>query len=86
MRILLTGATGQIGWELHRTLAPLGEIVAPDRTQLDLSKPELIGETVDRVRPTIIVNAAAYTAVDRAESEPELAMTVNADAPRALAR
>jgi dTDP-4-dehydrorhamnose reductase len=86
MRILLTGATGQIGWELRRTLAPLGEIVAPGRSELDLSRPDSIGEIVHRLRPAIIVNAAAYTAVDRAESEPELAMTVNAEAPRALAR
>ncbi len=90
MRILLLGKTGQVGWELQRALAPLGELVAPDRhgsgLAADLARPEDLGALVDMVRPAVIVNAAAYTAVDRAESEPELARTVNATAPGVLAR
>ncbi len=90
MKILLLGKTGQVGWELQRALAPLGELVAPDRQgsamAADLAQPEGLSALVDAVRPTVIVNAAAYTAVDRAESEAELARTVNATAPGVLAR
>jgi len=85
-RILLTGASGQVGWELRRTLLPLGEVIAPGREEFDLSKPERLAETVRRIRPQWIVNPAAYTAVDRAESEPALCDTVNAVAPAELAR
>lgn len=85
MKILLLGKTGQIGWELQRTLAPLAEIVAPGRETVDLARPATIGETLGKVRPAIVVNAAAYTAVDRAESEPQAAFAVNATAPRVLA-
>lgn len=84
-RILLTGKSGQIGWELQRTLAPLGEVVALDRQQLDLARPDQIRERVREIKPTLIVNAAAYTAVDRAEEEPELAMSINGIAPGILA-
>jgi dTDP-4-dehydrorhamnose reductase len=84
-RLLLIGANGQVGWELQRTLAPLGEIVAAGRDQLDLAKPDQITEAVRRVKPTVIVNAGAYTAVDRAEQESELAYAVNALAPGILA-
>jgi len=91
MRILLLGRNGQVGWELQRALAPLGELVALDRAGRDgltgdLAQPDRLAETVRRLRPKVIVNAAGYTAVDRAEDEIELAATVNADAPAALAR
>ena len=85
MRILLTGKTGQIGWELARRLPTCGELVAPGRQELDLAHPETVRETVRRVRPELIVNAAAYTDVNRAESEPEAAMALNADAVELLA-
>lgn len=85
MRILLTGANGQIGWELARSLTPLGEVVGLERSRLDLSQPDLLRETVRAIAPNAIVNAAAYTAVDRAESEPELARMINAIAPGVLA-
>lgn len=83
--ILLTGASGQVGWELQRTLATLGRVVAPGRDELDLSQPGSITRAVRLIKPDLIVNPAAYTAVDRAESEQELAYTVNTDAPRQLA-
>lgn len=90
MKILLLGKNGQVGWELQRSLAPLGDLVALDRTGADglcgdLADLEGIAATVRRVAPDVIVNAAAYTAVDRAESEPELAMRINAQAPGVLA-
>lgn len=83
-RILLTGTTGQLGGELVRILASKGEIVAPRRDELDLTDSTSVLESVLTVRPRWIVNPAAYTAVDKAESEPELAYAVNADAVRAL--
>jgi dTDP-4-dehydrorhamnose reductase len=83
-RILVTGATGQVGGELVRILAPLGEIHAPDRTKLDLANPKSIRRYVRELRPCWIVNAAAYTAVDKAESEQDLAYAINADAPAIL--
>jgi dTDP-4-dehydrorhamnose reductase len=86
VRILLTGRQGQLGWELVRALAPLGELVALDRAGLDLAVPDRIVSAVDAAQPDVIVNAAAYTAVDRAESEPEVAHSVNATAVRLLAR
>ena len=85
MKILLTGRNGQVGWELERALAPLGEVVATDRSTLDLADADAIQRSVREARPDVIVNAAAYTAVDRAESEPELAYKVNARAPGVLA-
>lgn len=84
-RILLTGIHGQVGWELQRTLQPLGEVIAFDRSQLDLTSPEQIRSVVQSIKPTIIVNPAAYTAVDKAESEPELAQAINGSAPGILA-
>lgn len=83
--ILLTGKSGQVGWELQRTLAPLGKVVALDADELDLSDPDAIRKTVRAIRPDIIVNPAAYTAVDKAESEPELAQAVNGTAPGVFA-
>ena len=91
MRILLLGKNGQVGWELQRSLAPLGELTALDRHGADglcgdLGNPEGIAATVRAVQPQLIVNAAAYTAVDQAESEPELARRIKAAAPAVLAR
>jgi dTDP-4-dehydrorhamnose reductase len=86
LRILITGATGQIGWQLQRTLAPLGDIVACSRDQLDLSHPDAAAKFVHEFAPAVVVNAAAYTPVDKAESEPELAHTVNAVTPGRIAR
>lgn len=83
--ILLTGINGQLGWELQRTLAQLGTVVGLDRAQLDLAQPSMIRRVVRDLRPDIIVNPAAYTAVDRAESEPDLAHAINATAPGVLA-
>ena len=85
MKILLIGKNGQVGWELQRTLASLGEIVAVDYPEIDLSDETNTREWVRRIAPQGIVNAAAYTAVDKAESEPELAMSINGTAPRLLA-
>jgi len=85
MRILLIGKNGQVGWELQRTLAPLGEVTALDYPEIDLLDESNTREWVRRVAPAVIVNAAAYTAVDQAESEPELAMAINGVAPGVLA-
>jgi dTDP-4-dehydrorhamnose reductase len=90
MKILLFGKNGQVGWELQRSLAPLGELVAldVDSRELcgDLTDPDGLIQTVRAVAPDVIVNAAAHTAVDKAESEPELARAINALAPAALAQ
>jgi dTDP-4-dehydrorhamnose reductase len=86
VRILITGVTGQVGGALTRRLAPLGTIVAADRTQLDLTQADAITSALDSIRPELIVNPAAYTAVDKAEDEPELAMLINGTAPGAIAR
>ncbi len=85
MRILLTGSRGQVGWELARTLSTLGEVVALDADGLDLTDADAIRRVVGEVRPGIIVNPAAHTAVDKAESEPDLARAINATAPGILA-
>lgn len=85
-RILLTGATGQVGWELQRSLACLGEVIVVDRGQMDLADPGAIRRAVQTVGPDIIVNPAAYTAVDKAESEPGMARAINAIAPGVLAQ
>jgi dTDP-4-dehydrorhamnose reductase len=91
MRILLFGKNGQVGWELQRSLAPLGELVAldfdtPGPLKADFTQPSTLAATVRAVRPDVIVNAAAHTAVDKAESEADLARTINATAPGVLAR
>jgi dTDP-4-dehydrorhamnose reductase len=85
VKILLMGGRGQVGYELERCLQGLGEVVAPGRDRLDLSQLAQVREVVRAVRPGLIVNAAAYTAVDRAETEPALAHLVNAEAPGVLA-
>lgn len=90
MKILLFGKHGQVGWELQRALAPLGELLAPDRGSRDLcgdlADADGLARAVATVRPDVIVNAAAYTAVDRAEAEPELARAINSTAPGVLAQ
>lgn len=85
MRILLTGCAGQLGRELKRSLACLGDVIACDRQEFDLADPDALRDAVRDAAPTVIVNAAAHTAVDKAESEPELAMAINAVAPGVLA-
>ncbi len=84
-RILLIGINGQVGQELKQTLAPLGEIIGLGRQQLDLSQSEKIPQAISEIKPEIIVNAAAYTAVDKAESETELANIINGIAPEIMA-
>jgi dTDP-4-dehydrorhamnose reductase len=90
MKILLLGSTGQVGWQLRRSLALAGEVIALDRDSQplcgDLAQPERLAETVREVAPQAIVNAAAFTAVDRAESESELAFAINGHACEVLAR
>jgi dTDP-4-dehydrorhamnose reductase len=86
MKILIIGCNGQVGWELRRTLAPLGAVTAIDYPDIDLSRADSITAALHSVSPDLIVNAAAYTAVDRAEQEPALAGKINADAPALLAR
>lgn len=83
-RILLTGASGQVGGELLKTLPPLGEVIAPGRSEMDLADPESVRRVIREVAPRWIVNPAAYTAVDKAESEPELAHAINEHAVRAI--
>ena len=88
MRIVLLGKNGQVGWELQRSLAPLGEVIALDRHSqptADLQDPQALADTLASLQAEVIVNAAAYTAVDKAETEPDLAFLVNAEAPRILA-
>jgi dTDP-4-dehydrorhamnose reductase len=85
LRILLTGATGQVGWELRKSLAPLGEVKFFDRYGLDLADASQLVATVRALRPETIVNAAAYTAVDRAEIERDVAFAINSVAPAVLA-
>ena len=90
MKILLLGKNGQVGWELQRSLQPLGEVVALDRASAplcgDLLQPAALAATVRAVAPDVVINAAAYTAVDKAESDAQAARTINADAVGVLAR
>ena len=85
MKILLTGVNGQVGWELRRTLATLGEVIAPTRAQLNLTDVTALREFIRTTRPDLIVNPAAHTAVDKAESEPDLAHAINTVAPAVMA-
>ncbi|WP_159811540.1 dTDP-4-dehydrorhamnose reductase [Pseudomonas sp. 18058] len=90
MKILLLGKNGQVGWELQRSLAPLGELIALDRNPVDgltgdLSNPDELRKTIRQIAPDVIVNAAAYTAVDKAESEAELADRINGQATQVMA-
>lgn len=84
-RILLTGTNGQVGYELERSLQGLGEIIAVDRLRMDLSDLDQVRDVIRTVKPTLIVNPAAYTAVDKAETEAELAFRINAHAPAVMA-
>jgi dTDP-4-dehydrorhamnose reductase len=85
VKLLILGANGQVGWELQRSLAPIGELVACDRRKADLAKPESLRAILHQHRPDVIVNAAAYTAVDKAESDEETARRINTDAVAVLA-
>src|SRR5580698_6508277 len=85
LRTLILGASGQLGRELERVFKGFGSIIAADRSIVDLTKPDQIRAVIRRVQPDVILNAAAYTAVDRAEAEPQLAHALNAQAPRVLA-
>lgn len=85
MKILLTGKNGQVGYELERSLQGLGEVTAVDRTRMDLADLTQVRDVIRTVKPDLIVNPAAYTAVDKAESEPDLAMRVNGEAPAVMA-
>ena len=85
MKLLVTGTTGQVGWELARSLMPLGNVIAADRTICDFSRPETLAAIVREIRPDVIVNAAAYTAVDKAEKEESLATVINGTAVGVLA-
>ena len=84
-KILVFGRVGQVGWELRHKLACLGEVTAIDNPEIDFSKPDSIRTTVRAAEPTVIINAAAYTAVDKAESDPDLAMAINGTAPGVIA-
>ena len=86
MKIILTGKNGQVGWELNHSLSTLGTVYPMGRNDMDLSKPETLRPVIQEIKPDLIVNAAAYTAVDKAESEPELAMIINGVAPGVLAQ
>lgn len=86
MKILLAGKTGQLGFELQRALAPLGEVTTVGRSECDFGDEEAVARLVQLVRPQVVVNAVAYTAVDRAEADQPTAFAVNAGAPAALAR
>jgi dTDP-4-dehydrorhamnose reductase len=85
MKILLTGKEGQVGFALHKKLASLGEVIATNRQELDLGNSEAIKAFIDKTKPDIIINPAAYTQVDKAESEKLLAHQINAVAPKVLA-
>jgi len=83
--ILLFGKRGQVGWELNRTLLTLGNVIALDFPDIDLSNPDCLKPIIEEIQPNVIINATAYTAVDKAETESELAMAINAEAPGIMA-
>lgn len=85
MKILLTGKDGQVGFALHKKLVSVGEVIATNRNELNLENPDAIRSFIEKIKPDIIINAAAYTDVDKAETEIELARKVNTEAPRVLA-
>jgi len=85
MKILLFGKNGQVGWELNRSLQPLGEVIALGREDADFSNPESLRDVVRNINPDVIINAVAYTAVDKAEDEEDIALVINADSPKVLA-
>ena len=85
VRILLIGKVGQVGWELRRALGPLGELTCVDFPEIDLCSADSLSQCVRETRPAVLINAAAYTAVDKAEAEPELALKINGIAPGILA-
>jgi dTDP-4-dehydrorhamnose reductase len=85
MKILLAGKNGQVGFELKKKLCVIGKVIATDREELDLANPDAIRQFIDQVKPDIIINPAAYTAVDKAESEPQMAYQINVTAPEVLA-
>lgn len=85
MRLLVTGVRGQVGWKLSRSMMPLGDVVALDRRQCDLSRPELLPSLIRSIKPDVIVNATAYTAVDKAEREEKFASTINGTAVGVIA-
>ena len=85
MKILVTGKSGQVGYELMRSLQPLGEVIGVDRGEMDLSDLDQVRDVIRRIQPGLIINPAAYTAVDKAESEPDLAMRINGLAPGVMA-
>jgi dTDP-4-dehydrorhamnose reductase len=86
LRVLILGSAGQVGWELQRSFGDAAEVFACDRDMVDLTVPEQLRKIVRETKPDVILNAAAYTAVDRAESEPEIAMAINATVPQLLAQ
>jgi dTDP-4-dehydrorhamnose reductase len=85
MKILLTGKDGQVGFALHKKLVSIGEVIATNRNELNLENPDAIRAFIEKIKPDMIINAAAYTDVDKAESEIELAYKLNAEAPKVLA-
>ncbi len=85
MKILLIGKNGQVGWQLERALAPLGEVMATDKNVIDMAKHNSIISTIQNIKPDLIVNASAYTAVDKAESDADTAMSINASALSVIA-
>lgn len=85
MKLLVSGANGQVGWELQRSLMPLGDVVALDRSRFDLANPQALIAVLDEIKPDVIVNAAAYTAVDKAEEEEALATRINGEAVAVMA-
>lgn len=85
MKILIIGKTGQLGWELQRACLPLGEVISVDFPEIDLSKVDMVRDLIQSTKPNLIINAAAYTNVDKAESESEIARCVNALAPEVMA-